>query len=75
MNPFPKFVGKFNDTLHIDGLTGDKLLHLYEDFVEAKEVPLSSQFVALLLYNFSKNNFLNEVTWAKIEPYISQNRG
>ena len=29
----------------------------------------------MLLYNFAQNNFLNEVTWGKIEPYISQNRG
>jgi hypothetical protein len=28
-----------------------------------------------MLYNFSKNNFLNEHTWVKIEPYIGINRG
>jgi hypothetical protein len=33
LNPFPKFVASLQDTLHIDGLTGEKLLHLYEDFV------------------------------------------
>ena len=29
----------------------------------------------MMLYNFSKNGYLNEVTWAKLEPYISRNRG
>lgn len=59
MNPFKTYLGKFHDTLHVDGLEGETLLNLYEDFIEAKEVPLSSQNVSMLLYNFAKGNFLN----------------
>jgi DNA-binding protein Fis len=56
----------FNDTLYIAGLEGQALFDLYQEFVETKENPLSSQFVAFLLYNFSKAGFLNTTTWAKL---------
>lgn len=77
MNFFPKYAFNFNDTLNIPGITDDKdtLCNIYEEFVINKESPMSQQFVALMLYNFSKNDFLNKFTWAKLQPYIGRNRG
>ena len=59
----------------IPGIEGQALFDMYEEFVETKDNPLSSQFVSFLLYNFSKAGYLNKTTWAKLEPYIGRNRG
>lgn len=51
------------------------MLSLYEDFISTKDAPLSSQYVALLLYNFAKEGLINSVSWPKLETYITRNRG
>ena len=71
----PNYATAYNDTLAIPGIEGQALFDMYEEFVETKDNPLSSQFVSFLLYNFSKAGYLNKTTWAKLEPYIGRNRG
>ena len=57
------------------GLQGDNMLSLYEDFLTSKETALSSQYVAMLLYNFAKGGYINSATWPRLETYITRNRG
>ena len=72
MRPFKPYGTRYNDTLYLPGLEGEKLFDLYIDFINGKEVPLSSQFVALLLYNFAKGGYLNKSTWTRLEPYMAK---
>lgn len=74
-NPFPKYVTNLNDTLLMPGLTQDNMMSLYEEFITNKDTPLSSQYVALLIYNFAKGGYLNASTWPRLETYIARNRG
>jgi hypothetical protein len=73
--PFGPYVTDLNDPLYIAGLEGNKLLTLYQDFLEHLNEPLSPQNVAMMIYNFAKSNYLTPRIWPALEANISRSRG
>jgi len=71
----PSYTADLNNTLHVPGTEDTKVQILYRDLLEYPDTPLSSQNVAMLVYNFAKEGFLTPAVWPILENWISRNRG
>ena len=47
----------------------------FYDFMEQTEVNLAAENVGMVIYNFTKNDQMNEDVWKKIEPSIYLHKG
>ena len=61
--------------LKIPGYSEGEMKTFFYDFMEQTEVNLAAENVGMVIYNFTKNDQMNEDVWKKIEPSIYLHKG